>query len=55
MPLRTVAPGHEHDVWLDVKQSSAGNQWTVSKVLAAAVGGGDASSRVATGSLNPEG
>ena len=56
VPLRTVAPGHEHDMWLDVKQSGASNQWTVGKVLAAAVGGGggDASGRVGTGQLNPE-
>ena len=57
VPLRTVAAGQEHDLWLDVKQSGAGNQWTVGKVLAAAVGsggGGDASGRVGTGRLNPE-
>jgi len=56
VPVRTVAPGHEHDMWLDVKQSGAGNQWTVGNMLAAAVGsgGGDASGRVGTGRLNPE-
>ena len=42
-------------MWLDVKQSAASNQWNVSKVLAAAVGGRDASGRVAVDRLNREG
>ena len=56
IPLQTVSPGQEHEMWLDVKQSGAGNQWTVGKVLAAAVGsgGGDASGHVGTGRLNPD-